>query len=146
MFEYASDIGTTRYVSFLPHKTMNDTREAIAYSLGKWAIMVKENNKMIGMINFVNLEKATGEVGYIVNKVYWGKGYILEALLAVLDLSVHVLHLEYGDVLNPNSGRVLEKVGMREFGRIPKFYVLAKEKIVVVKCWGIAKEDYFENH
>ena len=60
------------------------------------------------------------EVTYAVGSAWWGKGYAPEALKAVMDFlfdRVGVNRIEAGhDVRNPNSGRVMEKVGMRKEG------------------------------
>ena len=60
------------------------------------------------------------EVTYAVGSAWWGKGYAPEALKAVMDFlfdRVGVNRIEAGhDVRNPNSGRVMEKVGMLKEG------------------------------
>jgi len=58
------------------------------------------------------------EVGYILGKPYWGKGYMTEAVKAVIDFAfTHMpIHRLYAECISENQGsvRVLQKVGMRQ--------------------------------
>lgn len=122
MFEYANDEQTTQFV-FESHQTIFDTQASIAdyfmaAPLGKYAIEWKENGKMIGTIDLrVRENAAVGEIGYTINKNYWGQGITCEAAAALLELSFTELNLvrvvATHDKRNPNSGRVMEKLGMQ---------------------------------
>ena len=52
----------------------------------RWAIMLKgeegEELKMIGVVGIVR----TQEIGYRINREYWGKGYMSEALNMFLEM------------------------------------------------------------
>src|SRR5512133_1833518 len=84
MFEYASDEETTRFV-FETHRNRAMTEEAIAnYFMaapaGKYALVVKDTDKMIGTIDIrPNLTDHIAEIGYTLNKHYGGNGYMTEA-------------------------------------------------------------------
>ncbi|MBW3092580.1 GNAT family N-acetyltransferase [Bifidobacterium sp. 82T10] len=60
------------------------------------------------------------ELGYWIGRPFWGKGYMPEALHAVLGYTFDTLHVDavwgahYTD--NTQSGRVMEKCGMRVAG------------------------------
>ncbi|WP_342231125.1 GNAT family N-acetyltransferase, partial [Enterococcus faecalis] len=81
MYEYASDEETVRYV-FLKNQTIAETRQNIAKffmgePLGKYGIEVKETGKMIGTIDLrVNETNNIGELGYVLNRAFWGNGYM----------------------------------------------------------------------
>ncbi|MDN6640640.1 MAG: GNAT family N-acetyltransferase [Tetragenococcus sp.] len=121
MYEYSSDSQTTRFV-FETHQTLSDTQNSIAdyfmaEPLGKFAIELKEQQKMIGTIDLrVEMEIGVAELGYIINKKYWGFGYIPEACHRLLTLGFTDLDLvrikAAHDKRNANSGRVMEKIGM----------------------------------
>jgi [ribosomal protein S5]-alanine N-acetyltransferase len=82
-----------------------------------WAITLKDENKMIGIIGFVRTSKENhrGEVGYMLHHHYHGKGIMQEALTAVIDYGFKEMnfHTIEGvvDPRNNTSAMVLEKNG-----------------------------------
>lgn len=129
MYEYSSDSQTTRFV-FETHQTLSDTQNSIAdyfmaEPLGKFAIELKEQQKMIGTIDLrVEMEIGVAELGYIINKNYWGFGYIPEACHRLLTLGftdLDLVRIKAGhDERNISSGRVMEKIGMTIDSVIPE--------------------------
>lgn len=82
--------------------------------LGKYAIVLKETEKMIGTIDFrIEETHKKAELGYTVNKDYWGKGYATEAGKMLIQLGFEVFGLQrifaFHDVRNPASGKVMER-------------------------------------
>ena len=92
--------------------------------LGKWAIIAKETQQLIGAISFERLNEQTrqAELGYFLHRDYWGQGFATEAVrtisflalneLGLTDISI-IAHLE-----NRASQRVAEKAGftlLRQF-------------------------------
>lgn len=73
--EYISDDETLRF-EFFPTKTLKESKESlvswnIANPLGKYALILKENYKMIGHISLtLHEEDNAASVGYILNKLY----------------------------------------------------------------------------
>jgi RimJ/RimL family protein N-acetyltransferase len=55
-------------------------------ALDKYFIVLKGENKVIGIIGTNRWSEQGMEMGYCVNIHYWGKGYATEALKAFLDL------------------------------------------------------------
>ncbi len=88
------------------------------------AIIYKENNEMIGAgeFNIRDSINKVGEIAYIVNPNYWGKGIATDVANLLIDFGFreHKLHRIYAtcDPRNIGSSRVLEKVGMTKEGRI----------------------------
>ena len=88
-----------------------------------FAIVLKENMEVIGNILQCNRPNAcmhTVEVGYAIGKKYWNRGYMSEALRAMIaflfETGVHKVtacHM----IENGASGRVMEKCGMSYEGR-----------------------------
>ncbi len=95
----------------------------------RWAIVDKETNTNIGMIAFykVNAKNRRVEVEYCIGKDYWYKGFATEALRAVVDFAFDELNLNRVEAFhrskNPSSGRVLEKVGMKQEGTLKQYLV-----------------------
>lgn len=150
MYEYASDEENTFFV-FPRHQTLSDTKNCIAdwfmkEPLGKYGIEQKETRKLIGTIDLrVQEINRTAEIGYILNKRYWGNGYVPEAAGALLRLGFEKLELvrihAWHNSDNPNSGRVMEKLHMKQEGFIPDAQIVKGELISMV-LRGITKAEW----
>lgn len=57
--------------------------------LGVWVIHHKEHNRMIGLIRFekIDTRDKVAELGYFLNKRYWNKRYMTEAVELVSELT-----------------------------------------------------------
>lgn len=125
-YNWASDPAVCKYLLWGPYTEVETSRRRIIQWLRSyerensyvWAIERKSNQQAIGLISVEVSNELTMscEVGYCIGQDYWGRGIMTEALLAVL----HYLFYEVGyqrifakhDVLNPASGRVMQKAGM----------------------------------
>ena len=91
----------------------------------EFAICLKENpNKIIGCIALTDVHPKAkrAEMGYWVNRNYWKQGIATEAAKVMLkfgfeNLGLHSVIARYFDI-NPASGRVMEKCGMKYVGTI----------------------------
>jgi ribosomal-protein-alanine N-acetyltransferase len=121
MFEYASKPENLIYV-FPAHQNLAETRLTIATlfmkaPLGKWAIELKSEHKMIGTIDFVKLDEKnrTAEIGYVLNHRYWGQGLMTEAVRTLTEIALTEFGMRYLDILvdveNVGSLKVAEKSG-----------------------------------
>ena len=127
---WASDPEVTRYLTWPAHSGVEVTRMVLNdwishYKDGgyfQWAIEWIETGSVIGSIGVVRLEEAIeeAELGYCLGRAFWGRGIMPEALRAVLDYlfdTAGINRIMAGhDVNNPNSGRVMEKAGMKPEG------------------------------
>ncbi|MCG7342564.1 GNAT family N-acetyltransferase [Sporosarcina sp. ACRSL] len=89
-----------------------------------FAIIVRESGDMIGAgeITIRDYSNKVGEIAYIVNPQYWGKGFATEVAKLLIaygfnDLRLHRIFATC-DPRNIGSSKVLEKVGMSKEGRI----------------------------
>ena len=148
MYEYTSDEETTRFI-YEPHQDLNKTKDVIANyflkePLGKYAIVLKENNKMIGAIEFRVHE---WELGFTLNRHFWGNGYMNEAGNLILNLAFHVLGLErvFGEhePRNIASGKALSRLGMKCDGILRKNQMI-KGTPVDSAYYSILKEEYMK--
>lgn len=150
MYDYAHDEETTRFV-FPTHQSVEDTKNSIANyfmsaPLGKYGIELKENQQFIGTIDLrVQENEDNAEIGYTLNKNYWGRGFVPEASQALIKLGFEELNLvrifAYHDAENPKSGRVMEKLGMKKEGIIPDARRF-KGKIVSVVLRGLTRQEW----
>jgi ribosomal-protein-alanine N-acetyltransferase len=163
MYEYCSDDDVIKYLWFEKH----DSVEYSQYIIEKlflnrkdvgipeaYAIVVKENNKMIGTIDVNQVHfNDVGVIGYVINKDYWGKGIVteaLETLILVLFNYCGFYRLEINHSAdNKGSGRVIEKAGFIQEGRFRRrkkerdghrsdyiYYGLCKDDEIVKERYG----------
>lgn len=135
MFDYCSDPENTRYVFWDCHRNVNDTycyidglldMKTIGESM-TWALFHKDEHVVIGTVDLVYNEKFQGvELGYIVNRRFWRKGYAYEACRAVLDFARDELGLEQvyaaAFAVNDASNGLLGKCGFRFVRELPGYH------------------------
>lgn len=84
-------------------------------------------------------------MGYWIGKPFWGKGYITEALKAVLAFGFDKLQLNRIEAhhldFNEASGAVLMKVGMRHEGILRK-HVKKNGEFYDIVLFGLISQDY----
>lgn len=153
MYEYKSDEQTTRYI-FDPHDDLARTFNSIANyymkePIGKYAIVLKEENKLIGTFEFrVKEHNKSGEIGYTLNSKYWGNGYMTEAGKLILHLAFNQLKLErvFAEhaTNNPASGNVMKRLGMTCDGILRKNHMF-KGELLDSAYYSILKDEYFRH-
>ena len=124
--EYASDLENTKYMLFLPNGTEQETVDFLRSAEQEWQksqpsfyeFAIVLDDAQIGAVSVSLLETPNqGEIGWILNKKYWNRGYASEAAGAVLDFAKTALHLKsviaQCDGRNLASAKVMEKIGMR---------------------------------
>ncbi len=85
-----------------------------------WAITEKESEEFIGDFAFWKIDKKNhrGEIGYSLNPLYWGQGYMQEAMRKLLDFGFNKLNLHSVEAnINPenkSSKNALLKMGFKK--------------------------------
>lgn len=130
---WASDSEVTRFLMWKPHENQEVSRNITEewekqYSDERyyhWAIVLKENaDEPIGDIAVVNMNEDVSmmHIGYCIGRTWWHQGITSEALKAVMDFlfcTVGVNRIESRhDPRNPNSGKVMQKCGMKYEGTL----------------------------
>ena len=88
----------------------------------KWGVAELETDQVIGTVTLFNLnfDNKRAEIGYGLDYNYWRKGYVTEALDALLSYAFDVLQLHRleadVDPRNEGSIRTLEKMGFQREG------------------------------
>ena len=87
------------------------------FGYGHWAVVLRENSQVIGWNGLEYLpETQETEVGYLLSRVFWGKGYATESTSAVIQFGLNKKGLkEIIGLTHPEniaSQRVLEKSGL----------------------------------
>lgn len=93
---------------------------------GLWAVEERATGQLIGRIGLFNPEGWPGfEIGWVLGKPHWGRGYATEGACRALDYAFtnmgrdHVISLIYPD--NAASIRVAERIGETFEGRTQLF-------------------------
>lgn len=120
---WASDPEVTRYMTWNPHRSVEDTRMIMDYWLSeyskpdcfRWVIVPDGEQEPIGMIDVVGYEEdGTAIVGYCESRKYWNRGYMTEALIAVVPVifegGCKRIKISAVDE-NKGSNRVIQKAG-----------------------------------
>ena len=123
---YASDLENTQYMLFLPNETEQETAAFLSSVEQEWAkehpecfeFAIVLDDIQIGAVSICLDEiPGQGEIGWILNKKYWGCGYATEAAMAVLDFANEQLQLQsviaHCDWRNLPSAGVMKKIGMQ---------------------------------
>lgn len=137
MFEYAKLEEVTKYLSWKPHISVKDS-EKILDMLSKEAkekdsyvlkaIVLKENDKMIGTIDarIFGDGLKDAEFGYCLNPKYWNKGYMSEALKAFMEAlhKEHSVENVFGSFERENiaSKRVMQKNEMYYYETVRRVF------------------------
>lgn len=122
----------------------------LADPLGKYVIVEKATNKMIGSIDIRPTKKNnSAEIGYALNHAYWGQGVMTEALRTVITVGFEQLELHRIESFhapeNIGSGRVMEKAGMQYEGTLRDYELLPNGRYVDSKVYSILATDYFKS-
>ena len=150
MFDYLRDEETVRFITVPPVKTVTEVIENSIQSyfmldpIGKWAIVYDQT--MVGTIDLrLNEAHRQAEIGYVLNKRYWGQGIMPEAAQAILAVGFDQLQLvrifSEHDTRNPKSGRVMTKIGMQQEGVALKSQII-KGEIVDMVHYAITDTQY----
>lgn len=154
---YASNPEITRFVPWAAHRTIEDSRSFLENTVLKqtnsergrlffvFAIRWKESGRVIGSIDFKNINSICGQIGYALGVDYWGKGIMSEAAAAVRDWAFsafpELTRLQaYCVVDNRGSSRVMEKIGMTREGLRRKAFPLKGQPVDLLE-YSVLREE-----
>ena len=121
-YSWANDPEVTKYLTWNAHENVEISKMIV----GQWveqydkperlnfAIVLKENGKLIGCIDVVGYLDGVPVIGYAMSRAYWGNGYMTEACRTLLTLLFAIGHEEVridAQVENIGSNRVIQKCG-----------------------------------
>jgi RimJ/RimL family protein N-acetyltransferase len=83
-----------------------------------WALVDRPSNRLIGILSLtLDTYNRKGEIGYWMDKEFWGRGLMTEAVWRVVHYGFDTLHLHRLElthmVANGRSRRVAEKLGFQ---------------------------------
>ena len=132
LFKYASEPEVGERAGWPPHQSIEESLAVIRdiFSNGHtWALELKETGEAIGCICYYSAAESNipigpedAELGYWVAKPFWNQGLCTEALRGMVQYCFNkkgflTLWSDFF-VDNPASGRVMEKCGFRDTGKV----------------------------
>ena len=125
-FTYAGDAELTRWMTWFPRESPEETRAFLLQAEAEWRkdvpayyeFAVLLGNTQIGGVSlWLNDDRTEGELGWLLRREYHGCGYAIESARALCDFGFKMLHLQKltasCDARNTRSVRIMEKLGMR---------------------------------
>ena len=128
-YRYSSDLENTRLMMYLPFDSIEETKNYIRQCMEMWGsdapefleFAVMHAGEHIGRVTLYLLESGLGELGWILDKRFWGNGYAAEAIRAVMDYGRRERGIRrfiaMCDSENIASYSLMERLGMRFAGR-----------------------------
>lgn len=124
LFSLNSDCEVLKYTGDVPFETVDDAlkfiknyRAYLDFGMGRWAVILKENNAFLGWCGLkYNPKTEQVDLGFRFFQKYWNKGYATEAAQACIEYGFTKLKLQkiVGRAMQENKAsiQVLTKVGM----------------------------------
>lgn len=154
VYEYAKNPNVGNNAGWSYHKSVEESKEiANQMFIGQdlvWGIALKEDNKIIGTIGFVDniarpYENGKG-IGYALSEKHWGQGYMTEAVKEIIRYGFEVVGFEIIHIncyaFNLRSKKVIEKSGFIYEGTLRKATTTIDGKVVDLHYFSILKEEY----
>lgn len=152
---WASDPEVTKFLTWPTHSSVEVTGQLMNYWSSQyekpdnyqWAIELKEIGQPIGSMAVVHGDFRVGraEIGYCIGRPWWHKGIVAEALKAVMqylfeEVGMNRIEAKH-DVKNPNSGKVMQKCGMKLEGIFPD-YGCNNQGVCDIAQYAILKKEW----
>jgi ribosomal-protein-alanine N-acetyltransferase len=156
ILEYSMDERVGPNAGWEAHKTIDDTLEYVNYAIkkrdfgqpGVFAIINKENYKLIGTIEVHSYKEFKGEIGFVLHPDYWNRGLVTEAAKAVIIYAMEILELERLQYChfkgNEASKKVCEKLEFTFEGILRNKYLMYDGKVMDDVTYSITSNDYLE--
>lgn len=153
---WGSDSEVTKFLTWEPMKDVDVSKTVVKSwveeyekkNFYQWAIVLKENGKEpIGTISTVRQDEETGmvHIGYCIGRKWWNRGITSEALDAVIKYFINEVKVNRiesrHDPLNPGSGKVMIKCGMKYEGTMRKADI-NNQGICDCAYYALLSEDY----
>ena len=136
LFAIFSDEEAMQFYGHEPHRSLDDTQELIRQIQTRhgrrevlhWGIALQGEDRVIGSCSFHHFDEGfhRAETGYELNRAFWGKGMMTEAMSAILtygftELGLHRVEAII-DIMNERSKSLLLKLGFTYEGNLRQRY------------------------
>src|SRR5437660_1884731 len=90
--QYAQDSAVTEYLTWRPHKQIEETHEYLRRCIAgwdtesafAWVLTLREDGQLLGVIE-IRIDAFKADLGYVLARSHWGRGFMPEAVSAVID-------------------------------------------------------------
>lgn len=154
---WTSDKQVTEFLRWPTHKNIDTTKMIIKMwvdgyakdNFYQWAIVLKNGkDKPIGTISVVEQNDTLSilHIGYCIGSRWWNKGITSEAFSGIIPFlfeQVKANRIEsQHDPLNPNSGKVMVKCGLKYEGTLREADI-SNKGVVDAAMYSMLAKDYF---
>ncbi len=154
MFSYMSDPAVSQYLTWYPHRSLDDTVRYTAMAtftaqnggVVEWVFENKNTKTVIGNGGFTSFDTrhVNAELSFLLSRDFWNKGIMTEVLNALLAYGFHNgLHRIEAQCIPENkvSQALLHKVGFHKEGVLrQKMFIKRRFRDIIV--YGMLKDDF----
>ena len=152
-FVYSGDLENTKFMLDLPEESIDETQEFLKKAEAEWQkefpefyefAILTEGSHIGSVCLYLNEDRTEGELGWILNKRYWGHGYTFEAAQALIDYASQNLGIKkfiaYCDSENIPLDYASQNLGIKKFiaycdsENIPSYSLMEKLGMCRVLC------------
>lgn len=157
-YEYCKDPDTGIHAGWKPHESIDESRMILESFIKEdecWAICDKKSGNVIGSLG-LHEDKKRGRsmdecrmMGYVLSKIYWGNGFMTEAVKEVIRYAFEEMGLQLLAInhfsYNQRSNRVIEKAGFTYEGTLRQCFVRYDGALLDDACYSMTREEYLQN-
>lgn len=155
LFTTFSDEEAMQFYGHEPHRTLDDTRQSIEQTQARyarreairWGITLKGEDRVIGSCSFHHFDTGfhCAETGYELNRAFWRRGIMTEAVSTILTFGFTELRLHRVeaiiDIANEQSRGLLLKLGFTYEGNLRQRY-LFRDQFEDEHYFGLLKHEW----
>lgn len=155
LFEIFSNEEAMRFWSWVPYKERAQAETLLAEihenfqqkSHFQWGIALRSDDKVIGTTTLFRFDEQSrrAELGYILNRRFWGKGFVSEALSALFDFAFEKFDLNRLEAeiepRNTASVKTVERLGFQKEGYMRERWIVDGE-VQDTLFYGLLKSDW----
>ena len=152
-FDYAKNPNVGPNAGWKPHENKRESLSVLRQFVNSdevWAIVYKDNKKVIGSIGLHKDAKRSNRyarmIGYALSEEYWGQGLATEAAKCVIQYGFEILKLDIISVYhyphNYRSKRVIEKCGFKYEGTLRQASILFDGNSYDEVCYSMTMDEY----
>lgn len=155
LFAIFSDEESMKFYGHEPHESLDDTKEVIRQieeryarkEALRWGITFQGEDRLIGSCSIFHFDAGfdCAETGYELNRAFWGKGIMTEAMSAVLtfgfsELGLHRIEAII-DIENERSKGLLIKLGFTYEGNLRQRFPF-RDQFLDEHYFGLLKDEW----
>jgi ribosomal-protein-alanine N-acetyltransferase len=147
---YAQDRVVVRFLTWLPHEALSETEDYIVRCMAAphdksrtYVLIGRSESRLLGAFELRRPKPHMLDFGYVLARLYWGRGLMTEALVEVVDWAMRLDSIwrigAVCDIENPASTRVMEKAGLQREGILRRWIIHPNISSEPRDCFSYAK-------